>query len=91
MENKLKFSLQDVKSVAITNKINTADEILIPAYSSATSVKILMGYFSSSSFAEIAPGLATFLNNTNGSIKILISPQGGKRQKIVNNLSLSIC
>ena len=87
MENKLKLSLQDVKSVAITNKIKTADEILIPAYSSATSVKILMGYFSSSSFAEIAPGLATFLNNTNGSIKILISPHLTTQDLAISQMS----
>ena len=34
----------------------------------------MMGYFSSSSFAEIAPGLATFLRNSDAPFEMVISP-----------------
>ena len=34
----------------------------------------MMGYFASSSFAAIAPGLATFLRNTQAPLRIVISP-----------------
>ena len=34
----------------------------------------MMGYFASTSFAEIAPGLATFLRNTQAPLRIIVSP-----------------
>ena len=40
----------------------------------AERVDIMMGFFSSSSFAEIAPGLAAFLNNSDESLRLIISP-----------------
>ena len=47
---------------------------LIPAMRSSTQLDIMMGYFASSSFAEIAPGLATFLRSTEAPLRIVVSP-----------------
>ena len=47
---------------------------LIPAMRSSTQLDVMMGYFASSSFAEIAPGLATFLRSTQAPLRIVVSP-----------------
>ena len=47
---------------------------LIPAMRSSTQVDVMMGYFASSSFAEIAAGLATFLRSTEAPLRIVVSP-----------------
>ena len=41
---------------------------------SSTQLDVMMGYFASSSFAEIAPGLATFLRRTQAPLRIVVSP-----------------
>ena len=41
---------------------------------SSTQLDVMMGYFASSSFAEIAPGLATFLRSTQAPLRIVVSP-----------------
>ena len=49
-------------------------DVLVPALRSSTTLDIMMGYFASSSFAEIAPGLATFLRHTHAPLRIVVSP-----------------
>jgi superfamily II DNA or RNA helicase len=53
---------------------NVVDEVLIPALKSARSVDCMAGFFSSHSFAEIAPGLATFLARSAEPLRLIISP-----------------
>lgn len=48
--------------------------VLVPAMRSSTQLDVMMGYFASSSLAEIAPGLATFLRNTHAPLRIVVSP-----------------
>ena len=49
-------------------------EALIPAMRSSTRLDMMMGYFASSSFGEIGPGLATFLRSTEAPLRIVVSP-----------------
>ncbi|MEX0906459.1 MAG: DEAD/DEAH box helicase family protein [Balneolaceae bacterium] len=49
-------------------------EVLIPALKTTQNCDCMMGYFSSKSFAEIAPGLATFLKKNDNQIRLVISP-----------------
>lgn len=49
-------------------------EVLIPAMSTADEVRIGAGFFSSRCFAQIAPGLASFVARTDAPLKLLISP-----------------
>ena len=49
-------------------------DVLVPALRSSTALDIMMGYFASSSFAQIAPGLATFLRNSQSPLRIIVSP-----------------
>ena len=50
-------------------------DVLVPAMGSADEARIGSGYFSSHCLAQIAPGLAQFLERAAGPIKLLISPE----------------
>lgn len=47
---------------------------LIPAIGSSSVLDCMMGFFASSSLADIAPGLATFLAAGSASMRLLVSP-----------------
>jgi superfamily II DNA or RNA helicase len=49
-------------------------EVLVPAMSASTSVRCMTGFFSSNAFRHIAPGIAAFVNGSNGVFELLISP-----------------
>lgn len=48
--------------------------VLVPAIAAGDQLDCMMGFFSSSSFAEIAPGLASFLRRSSRPLRLLISP-----------------
>ena len=50
-------------------------EVLIPAMRSSGEVRIAVGFFSSRCLAQIAPGLADFVNDSEGTLKLLVSPE----------------
>ena len=50
-------------------------EVLIPAMRTSDEVRVGAGFFSSRCLAQIAPGLATFLNDTQGTIHLMVSPE----------------
>ena len=70
----LKDSLKTIKSIYLLPEDNLAQEVLVPAFKSSKDVKIVMGYFSSASLKEIADGLVTFLNESEGKITLIMSP-----------------
>jgi superfamily II DNA or RNA helicase len=47
---------------------------LVPAIGASASLDCMMGFFASSSLAEIAPGLATFLRLSAAPMRLLVSP-----------------
>lgn len=49
-------------------------EVLVPAMASSTSIRCMAGFFQSSAFRHLTPGLAAFINETSGSLQLLISP-----------------
>ena len=67
-------ALRDVRSLYILPGDPLAESVLIPCFSNAVSVDCMMGYFSSASFASLAPGLATFIDTSTGSIRLVVSP-----------------
>ena len=71
---KLRATISEALPLYILPKDPVVDEVLIPALQASTSLDIMMGYFSSGSFAEIAPGLATFLRNGTTPMRMVISP-----------------
>ncbi len=49
-------------------------EILVPAMRSCDDLKIGVGFFSSRCLAQIAPGLAVYVNDTSNTLKLMVSP-----------------
>ena len=70
----LKDGISDARPLYFLPKDPVTQEVLIPALQASCSVDLMMGYFSSSSFAEIAPGLAAFLKNSNAPVRLVVSP-----------------
>ena len=50
------------------------EEVLIPSFQSASSVNCMVGFFSSTILAELAPGLATFVNSSEGTFRLIVCP-----------------
>ncbi len=51
-----------------------AEEVLIPAFQIAATVNCMVGFFSSSVIASLAPGLATYIARSENSLRLIISP-----------------
>jgi len=49
-------------------------EILVPAMRSCDDLRIGVGFFSSRCLAQIAPGLAVYVNDTSNTLKLMVSP-----------------
>lgn len=66
--------LDDLRPLLVLPDDDLPGEALIPAFRSSTGADCMMGFFSSASLAELAPGLATFLNETDGVLRLIASP-----------------
>lgn len=64
----------DVKPIFEIPDDDLVGEVIIPAMNSADLLRISAGFFSSRCLAQIAPGLATFINHTNSTLDLLVSP-----------------
>ena len=53
---------------------NLAEEVLIPCLAAAHAFDCMVGYFSSRSFTQLAPGLASFLTNPQNTLRLIVSP-----------------
>ena len=72
--NSLVESLNGCKPIYILPRDDVAEAAISPAMAVSEEVSIMMGFFSSASLSEIAPGLANFLNNTQETLRLVISP-----------------
>jgi hypothetical protein len=70
----LQTRLEDASPLYILPRDDVIEEVLIPALSAASAVDCMMGFFTSDSLAEIAPGLATFIAGGEHPLRLLISP-----------------
>ena len=50
-------------------------EVLVPALRLCDEARIEAGFFSSRCLAQIAPGLAAFVNDTKGNLQLMVSPE----------------
>ncbi len=66
--------LKEVQPLYISPKEPLVEEVLIPGFQNATSVDCMVGYFTSEVFVNLAPGLATFINQTENCLRLIISP-----------------
>ena len=67
-------AIPDTQPLYILPKEPVAEKVLIPGFKSATQVDCMMGFFSSEILVSLAPGLATFINCSNESLRLIISP-----------------
>ena len=67
-------AIPDIRPLYILPKDSLIDDVLIPCFQSATYVDCMMGFFSSEILVSIAPGLATFINCSDESLRLVISP-----------------
>ena len=51
-----------------------AEEVLIPSFRVSENVDCMVGFFSSEVLSSLAPGLATFINETQSELRLVISP-----------------
>ena len=49
-------------------------EVLIPSFASSSRVDCMVGFFTSQVLVSLAPGLATFINQSQGTFRLVISP-----------------
>jgi HKD family nuclease len=73
-ENPLISAISSCKALHILPRDNVASSVISPAMAASDEVDIMMGFFSSASFAQIAPGLATFLGKSTQTLRLVISP-----------------
>ena len=67
-------AIPDIRPLYILPKDPVTEDVLIPCFQSATYVDCMMGFFSSEILVSIAPGLATFINCSDESLRLIISP-----------------
>ena len=70
----LEAALSQCKSLYIQPRDDVPNIVICPAMEASDDISIMMGFFSSGSFAEIAPGLASFLKYSDKPLRLIISP-----------------
>ncbi len=67
-------TIPDIQPLYILPKDPVTKDVLIPCFQSATSVDCMMGFFSSEILVSLAPGLASFIDCSDESLRLIISP-----------------
>ena len=67
-------TIPDIRPLYILPKDPVTKDVLIPCFQSATSVDCMMGFFSSEILVSLAPGLASFIDCSDESLRLIISP-----------------
>ena len=66
--------LQGIRPIYVLPDDPLIEDVLIPGFTTASSVDCMMGFFSSEALVSLAPGLASFINNSDGRFRLIISP-----------------
>lgn len=67
-------ALDDVKPLFMLPEDSLTEDVLIPAFQCAQAVDCMVGFFSSRVLGSLAPGLATYIRNSNNTLRLIISP-----------------
>ena len=67
-------TIPDIQPLYILPKDSVTKDVLIPCFQSATYVDCMMGFFSSEILVSLAPGLASFIDSSDESLRLIISP-----------------
>ena len=63
-----------IRPIYVLPKDPFVKNVLIPSFSVASNVDCMVGFFTSEVLASLAPGLATFINQSHGALRLVISP-----------------
>ena len=66
--------LEEIKPIYLLPDDPFVSQVLIPCFQSACAVDCMVGFFTSEALASLAPGLATFINESQGVFRLVISP-----------------
>lgn len=66
--------MASAEPIYILPKDDVAEQVIVPALKASQSAQVMIGYFSSASFAEFAPGLASYLRSSSEPLQLIISP-----------------
>ena len=66
--------LSGIKPIYFLPADPMAEEVLIPGFAASQRVDNMAGFFSSGALASLAPGLASFINQSTGTLRLLIGP-----------------
>ena len=80
--------ISDIQPIYFLPDDNLAEDVLIPCIRAARAFDCMVGYFSSRSFTQLAPGLASFLQNPERTLRLIVSPflTQADREAIENGL-----
>ena len=67
-------SVPNIRPLYILPDDPMTEEVLIPCFQSTAQVDCMMGFFSGQALVPLAPGLATFINYSQESFRLIISP-----------------
>jgi hypothetical protein len=67
-------TLREIRPLYFLPADPLAEEVLIPGFRTAAKVDCMVGFFSSSVLASLAPGLATYIGRAQHSFRLIISP-----------------
>lgn len=70
----LRAALAAAEPLFLLPKDDVAEQVIIPALAQCRSARVMMGFFSSAAFTEIAPGLATYLRASSEPLRLIVSP-----------------
>ena len=66
--------LDSARPIYILPRDPFVDEVLLPGFRTAESAECMVGYFASTVLAELAPGLAVYLNRPDTTLRLIVSP-----------------
>lgn len=72
----------DVQPMYILPQDPLAEQVLIPGFKAAKGVDCMVGFFSSDILATLAPGLATYITNSESVFRLIISPTLSEKDQI---------
>ena len=67
-------SVPEIRPLYILPDDPVNEEVFIPCFQSTAQVDCMMSFFSSQALVPLAPGLATFINHSQESFRLIISP-----------------
>jgi len=70
----LRLTLDDTKPLYLLPADNLAEEVLIPGFAQSTAASCMVGFFTSGVLADLAPGLATYIQNATANFRLIVSP-----------------